>query len=90
MIPVLGVSCNYKEMIRFGDEVLIRPTVTKYTGTRLDFDYHVYNGEKIVTTGTSQHCFMSSETNRLVQLRKTHPELHHLFLDYYETTKETN
>jgi acyl-CoA thioester hydrolase len=31
---------------------------------------------------------MSYETNRLVQLRKTHPALHELFLDYYETTKE--
>ena len=88
MIPVLGVSCEYKEMVRFGDEVLIQPVVKKYTGTRLDFEYRVYNGEKLVTTGTSQHCFMSYETNRLVQLRKTHPALHELFLDYYETTKE--
>lgn len=88
MIPVLGVSCEYKEMVRFGDEVLIKPVVTKYTGTRLDFEYRIYKGERLVTTGTSQHCFMSYETNRLVQLRKTHPALHELFLDYYESTKE--
>ncbi|MDT2604828.1 acyl-CoA thioesterase [Enterococcus dongliensis] len=90
MIPVLVVSCNYKEMVRFGDEVLIKPIVTKYTGTRLDFDYAVYHDEKLVTTGSSQHCFMSYETNRLIQLRKTHPKLHELFLAYYETTNKDN
>lgn len=88
MIPVLGVSCDYKEMVRFGDEVIIKPSVTKYTGTRLDFEYRVYKAEKLVTTGTSQHCFMSYESNRLIQLKKTHPHLHKLFLDYYESTKE--
>ncbi|MDT2597826.1 thioesterase family protein [Enterococcus dongliensis] len=90
MIPVLVVSCNYKQMVRFGDEVLIKPIVTKYTGTRLDFDYAVYHDEKLVTTGSSQHCFMSYETNRLIQLRKTHPKLHELFLAYYETTNKDN
>lgn len=90
MIPVLGVSCEYKEMVRFGDAVLIQPIVTKYTGTRLDFEYRVYKGEKLVTTGTSQHCFMSYETNRLIHLKKSAPALHALFLDYYETTKADN
>ncbi|MDU6522658.1 MAG: acyl-CoA thioesterase, partial [Enterococcus sp.] len=39
MIPVLGVSSEYKEMIRFGDEIVIQPIVTKYTGTRMNFEY---------------------------------------------------
>ncbi|GCF93769.1 4-hydroxybenzoyl-CoA thioesterase [Enterococcus florum] len=84
IVPVLGVSAAYKEMVRFGDEVLIRPFINKYTSTRLHFDYVITNQAtgKIVTTGTSEHCFMSSETKRLVHLKKQHPELHALFQAY--------
>ncbi|MFC0277932.1 acyl-CoA thioesterase [Enterococcus devriesei] len=89
MIPVLGISSEYKEMIRFGDEIVIQPIVTKYTGTRMNFEYRIYKGDTLATVGTSQHCFMSSETNRLVHLKKQHPRLHELFLDYYESTKES-
>ncbi|MBV7391208.1 acyl-CoA thioesterase [Enterococcus sp. ALS3] len=87
MVPVLGVSCTYKEMVYFGDEIIIQPYVSKYTGTRLNFEYQISKNDKLVTTGTSQHCFMSYETNRLVQLKKSQPELHQLFETYFDLTK---
>lgn len=83
MVPVLSVSCQYKEMVRFGDQLTILPLIKRYTGTRLDFDYEIYNQKKqLVTTGSSEHCFMSGARNRLVQLKKANPELHQLFSDY--------
>lgn len=89
IIPVLDVSCTYKEMIRFGDDIRIAISIQSYTGTRLTFDYtiHTENSEKVLTTGTSSHCFLSAETQRLIRLKKTHPQIHQIFEEYYEQTR---
>lgn len=90
IVPVLSVSSTYKDMVRFGDEVLIHPIISKYTGTRLNFEYQIINEETgtTTTTGSSEHCFLSSETNRLIHLKRQNPELHQLFLDYYTKISE--
>lgn len=90
IVPVLSVSSTYKDMVRFGDEVLIHPIISNYTGTRLNFEYQIINVETgtTTTTGTSEHCFLSSETNRLIHLKRQNPELHQLFLDYYNKISE--
>lgn len=85
IVPVLGVSCQYKEMIHYGETVKIHVNVEKYTGTRLNFTYHitpVSDETKILTHGDSQHCFLQSETGRLVHLKKANPTFHQLFSDY--------
>jgi acyl-CoA thioester hydrolase len=84
IIPVLEVSCQYKEMIHYGDTVTIIPHIAKYTGTRLDFSYEIRDasGEKLLTTGTSKHCFLSKETQRLVKLGKVIPALDEIFHEY--------
>lgn len=41
IIPVLEVTCQYKEMVRYGETVRILPKIAKYTGTRLDFTYEI-------------------------------------------------
>lgn len=92
IIPVLGVSCDYKEMIRYQDEVRIDVTIDKYTGTRLDFSYEIRHQEndRLLTTGTSKHCFLSKENNRLLQLKRSHPEIHQVFLTIFEQQKSEN
>ena len=82
IVPVLEVSCQYKEMIRYGDTIRIDVFVEKYTGTRLDFRYEIRNEEeRLVTTGTSKHCFLTKE-QRLVHLKKAAPAFHQIFADY--------
>ena len=85
IVPVLGVSCQYKDMIRYGDTVKIHVSVEKYTGTRLNFAYRitpVTDESKILTTGDSQHCFLQGDSGRLVHLKKANPAFHQLFSDY--------
>ncbi|STD21499.1 acyl-CoA thioesterase [Enterococcus mundtii] len=84
IIPVLGVSCEYKEMIRYGDKILIQPIIESYTGTRLNFRYEIYDTEdqRLRTTGTSQHCFLLAENQRLVKLGRVNPSLDSLFKTY--------
>ena len=89
IIPVLGVGCEYKEMIRYQDSVRIDVTIDQYTGTRLDFSYEIYHQttDRLLTTGTSKHCFLNKETNRLLQLKRSHPEIHQIFLETFEQQK---
>ncbi|MBO1300990.1 MULTISPECIES: acyl-CoA thioesterase [unclassified Enterococcus] len=84
IIPVLGVSCEYKEMIRYGDSIRIQPIIESYTGTRLNFRYEIYGTEdqRLRTTGTSQHCFLLAENQRLAKLSRINPELDALFHNY--------
>lgn len=82
MIPVTEVNCSYKAMTRFGDTVLIYPTITEYTGTRMTVSYEVYNKDTgvLTNTGYSKHCFMSS-AGKLGSLKKLLPEAHESFLN---------
>lgn len=84
IVPVLAVAAEYKNMIRYGDEIRIDVLVEKYTGTRLDFTYEVYATAtgQLMTTGSSKHCFMNSETGRLVSLKKAAPAMHEIFAAY--------
>lgn len=88
IIPVLDVSCQYKRMVRYGDTLRIQVFIDHYTGTRFQFRYEIYNTatEELVTTGTSSHCFLSQERQRLISLKKNFPVFHQLFEDYYKRT----
>ena len=88
IVPVLEVSCQYKEMIHYGDTVRIDVFVEKYTGTRLDFRYEIRDQqEKLLTTGTSKHCFLKKENQRLVHLKKAMPEFHQIFEEYVKNLR---
>ncbi|MBO0482754.1 acyl-CoA thioesterase [Candidatus Enterococcus courvalinii] len=84
IIPVLEVNCQYKEMIHYGESVIIYPTIEKYTGTRLDFSYQIYGTEdqKLRTIGSSKHCFLSAENHRLLKLSRIQPTLDERFKNY--------
>lgn len=34
-IPVLGVNCEYKHHVTFGDTIIIKPYIINYTGVRM-------------------------------------------------------
>lgn len=62
-IPVLGVNCNYKYHVTFGDIIIIEPFLKEYTGVRMTVGYNVTekNTGKIVLTGETKHCFTNKE-----------------------------
>ncbi|MCQ4504507.1 acyl-CoA thioesterase, partial [Vibrio parahaemolyticus] len=67
IIPVLEVTCQYKEMIRYGETVRILPKIEQYSGTRLNFSYEIYGLDdgKLRTTGSSKHCFLLADNQKL-------------------------
>ena len=79
-IPVLGVNCEYKNHVTFGDTIIIKPFVKEYTGVRLTVGYEVTNKEngKIVLLGETKHCF-TDKNLKPVNLKKAAPDFSEKF-----------
>ena len=77
--PVLEVNCQYLNMMYFDDLATIKVSVTDYTGVRFAFKYEIYNqNNKLCTTGTSRHCFMTRDGRR-DSVNRAKPECDQLF-----------
>ncbi|MCL2697412.1 MAG: acyl-CoA thioesterase [Oscillospiraceae bacterium] len=76
-----GLSCEYKSMVRFGETVQIKASITALTNARMYVTYEVrdYKTGELHTTGETRHCFWDSERKRPVSLKKALPELYNLF-----------
>ncbi len=87
--PVLEVCAQYKSSVKFHDEVEIVVSIAEYTGTRLSFEYEIYNKKTgaLTTTGYSKHCFLLKESGKLVSIKKINPEQHEVFVNLIKPTK---
>jgi acyl-CoA thioester hydrolase len=58
--PVLGVSCEYKVMVRYGETVRIACAITSFSGVRLTVAYRITDDAsgELRATGESRHCFL--------------------------------
>ena len=79
--PVLSLNCEYKNMVRFKDELSISIEVEKYNGIKLYLSYIIENKETGVVHATcnSSHCFLD-KNNNIISLKKMEPEFHEKFL----------
>ena len=78
---VLGLSCEYKAPVRFGDSVHIFVRFTSCGHSRMVIGYRVADaatGEPR-TTGETSHYFFRKEDGRPVSLKKAIPDLYELF-----------
>lgn len=78
---VLGVGCDYKSMVRFGDTVAIQCAVEEVTPSRMRVSYQVTDTAtgRLCATGESRHCYFDNLRGRPVSLKKQLPELYELF-----------
>ena len=84
--PVLGVSTEYKAMVRFYEKVLIECRIAEYTGIKLTLKYRMtkLSTGEVCTLGETRHGFLDRE-GRVISLKKKYPEIHELLLDAMET-----
>ena len=89
IIPVLGVTAEYKSMCHFGDDVLIHVSLSEYTGVRVGFSYEIVDKKtgELRTLCTSSHCLLDGN-NKLVFIRKAYPEHDKLFKELLEDYKK--
>lgn len=84
---LLGLSCEYKSMVRFGDTVNIKVSIRSITVTKMTVYYEITDAAtgKLRTTGESSHCYFDSVRKRPVSLKKVLPELYDLFSSMCES-----
>ena len=77
--PVIGISCNYKQSVKFDQRVFIVPTVKEYNGIKLIIEYKVTDKQTgaLCCAGESKHCFLKD--GKPVSLKKTAPKFDELF-----------
>lgn len=80
LIPVLGVSCEYKSMVRYHDTVMILPKIEKFTGVKLVVSYRVVDVDTgdLRAMGESRHCFLDGNY-RPVSVQKKNPAIYDVF-----------
>ena len=84
-IPVLGVNCNYKYHVTFGDTLQIRVFIKEYTGVRMTVGYDVKEKEtgKVVIVAETKHCF-TERSLKPINLKKYAPKFSNKFISLME------
>lgn len=85
LIPVLGVSCNYKLAFRFGDTFEVVPKLDHFNGFRMHLTYEVYDAKtkELRAIGDSSHCFTDRNLSPL-NMKKAHPDIYSTMMEYVE------
>lgn len=80
MSPVLGISCEYKSMTKFGQTVYILPSMKEYNGVKFVVEYQVIDKEsqELRCIGESKHCFLD-KGGRPISLKRSYSEVHDIF-----------
>lgn len=78
MLPVTGISCNYKLPARYDDTLIITAKVTRFTPARIEFYYSVTKkgDSQVLSEGTSSHAFVDAESFRPLNFKKAMPEFY--------------
>lgn len=79
--PVLGVTTEYKQMVRFNERVLIQCRIAEYTGLKLTMLYQISSQKtgEVCTLGETRHGFLDAE-GHIISLKRKYPEIHALIL----------
>ncbi len=56
-LPVLGVQLRYIQPSEFDDKLVIHCYLKQRPTLRVKIEYEIYNGETLITTGSSDHAF---------------------------------
>ena len=83
-IPVLGVECDYKHHVTYGDTIAIELSIEEYNGVRMNVKYMVTDKKtgETVLIGRTRHCFTNIEL-KPINLKKYKKE----FSDKFENLK---
>lgn len=85
MMPVIGVNCEYKNHVTFGDNIVIKTKIVDFTGVRYKIEYEITNkeNENLVILAYTKHCFTDSNL-RPVNIKKAFPEMYEKFTEMAE------
>ena len=61
LIPIIKISCNYKNPLIYGDTALVETRFVDCEAAKIQYDYVIYNNKnhEIVATGSSIQVFLN-------------------------------
>jgi acyl-CoA thioester hydrolase len=73
LVPIVSVQCDYKQVVRYGDRIVVETTYTPCESAKINFTYRLVNAEtrELVVTGSTTQVFLSK--NKLT-LQLTNPD----------------
>ncbi len=82
MIPVLSASCEYKNNVRFDEDILIDLDIIEFNGFKMTIKYTVTGKQdgQLKATGTTKHFFVTTDL-KPIRVNKTHPGIFAVFND---------
>ena len=89
LIPVLGVSVEYKKSIVYGDTIVIQQWIDSFSPVKFSMCYEIRNKEtgELHATATSKHCFVDKNLSP-IRLRKEYPQIYEKFKSAAEQDRE--
>ena len=90
VVPVIGISVEYKKPVRFAEEFEVEVRAVRYNGRILELGYTIRNLTQgtLCTFASSKHCFLCE--GRMVSLRTVLPELDNTLRQLLGEGKERN
>ena len=85
LLPVLKAYCEYKHSARYDDQVTVITRLSSLQNVRLNFDYEIKRGSKLLAKGYTEHAFIN-EKGKPVALKKTNPFLWNRLCSSLETS----
>lgn len=84
-IPVLGVKCEYKHHITFGDVLQIKVHIKEYNGVRMTVSYDVIDKKtgSVAIIAETKHCFTNRDL-KPINLKKYAPNFSDKFIKLIE------
>ena len=73
LVPIVSVQCDYKQVVRYGDRILVETTYTPCESAKINFTYRLVNAEtrELVVTGSTTQVFLSKQN---LTLQLTNPD----------------
>lgn len=72
IMPVTGVSCQYRHSVRFPETIRIVTRLVSFNGVRAAFRYEIFSGQEQspAASAESSHCFVDRESRMPVNMNK--------------------
>jgi acyl-CoA thioester hydrolase len=73
LVPIVSVQCDYKQVVRYGDRIIVETTYTPCESAKINFTYRLVNAEtrELVVTGSTTQVFLSKHK---LTLQLTNPD----------------
>jgi acyl-CoA thioester hydrolase len=67
MLPVTDLQIKYLKPAKYDDLLTIKTYVKNKPTAKIEFYYEIFNGEELLTTGTTSLVFINTAKNRPVK-----------------------